>query len=219
MDFIPGFIQGLVRVTISHPFEVIKINSQYYQEKPKYIIKHFINNPFKIYRGVKYNYLIVGIERSIQYKYYEDFKKKYNTYLSGLMISTPLLLITMPVNTIINNLIINNKIIKTGYYKGILPEYCRSVLASTIYLGTYGYLRKDDLSMNNIMYASIISSYLSWSITYPLDTIRTLYQTNKIKDVKISKLWSGISMIYIRTLPSSVCGMLVYEWTREIIYS
>ena len=51
MDFIPGYLQGITRVFISHPFDYIRIYLQ--TNRSSSIIDFFKNHSYKnLYRGV-----------------------------------------------------------------------------------------------------------------------------------------------------------------------
>jgi len=73
-----------------------------------------------------------------------------------------------------------------------------------------------------------IAGITVWTITYPLETLKVEQQVNnnislkKIYNERVKKygffnLWKGILPIYIRTLPSSIIGMVVYEKSRDLI--
>ena len=77
------------------------------------------------------------------------------------------------------------------------------------------------------MINGISTNLISWSLLYPLDTIRVEHQTNNIGLSKtitdkyrtqgLKSFYKGIGLIYIRTIPSASIGMLVYEIVREKI--
>ena len=61
---IPGFTMGVVRATISHPFEIMKLKSQIGNKQSLF------KNLFK---GLHYSILTNGLERGIQFGLYEKF--------------------------------------------------------------------------------------------------------------------------------------------------
>jgi hypothetical protein len=69
MDFIPGFVQGITRVTISYPFDVVKINMQKNKYSNTYdAFKNILkNDPKLLYRGSQFCYKTVPFDRSLQY--------------------------------------------------------------------------------------------------------------------------------------------------------
>jgi hypothetical protein len=73
-----------------------------------------------------------------------------------------------------------------------------------------------------------ITGCLTWSIIFPIDTVKTEYQTTKNITVKniivnrfqkygIKSFYSGIIPVYLRTFPSAFCGMYVYEKSRKLL--
>jgi hypothetical protein len=242
MDFIPGFIQAIVRVTISYPFDTIKIYSQKNGKTPlRNFIRNFKYNRSSFYRGSSIIYISISIERSIQFKYYEYFNKKYNPIISGFLISLPLSLFTIPSQCITNNIILEKENISSNIkyiskyiknngikscYRGYFIELPRYLISTSIYLGIYGNLRKEDDTKLDTIKNTLISSYSSWLFSYPIDLIKTLAQTDinwkhtikeRIKNKGFLCLWNGISPVLIRTAPSSICGMLTYEYVRKLI--
>ncbi len=241
MDFIPGYLQGITRVIISHPFDYIRIHLQ--MNKYKNIRDFFkFNKINNIYKGVQVPLLIVPIDRAIQFKFYEFLNKKnINPFITGGFCGIVSSFINLPSSYIGNNYILqkNNNFklfvkkvfrhdIKNLFF-GYKPELIRSIVASSIYLGVYGNLRnKYGNSVNQSIINGAIAGVTLWTITYPLETIKLEQQTNnninfvdiyknRVKKYGYLNLWKGILPIYIRTLPSSIGGMIVYEKTRKIL--
>ena len=242
MDLIPGFLQGLTRVLISHPFDNVRLHLQ--TNNIETIRDYFKQKSYKhLYRGVTIPLITVPIDRAIQFKIYEVLNKRVNPFISGAVCGIISSIFVLPSNYICNNFILNkeNKTLtqfikttlnKNNYKKltyGFKPELLRSVLGTSIYLGIYGNLRN---RYGNNTSQSIINSSVAgisvWSITYPLETLKVEQQTNnnlglnkiiqnRIKKYGVLNLWKGILPIYIRTLPSSIFGMIVYEKTKSIL--
>lgn len=243
-DYIPGFVQGITRVIISHPFDYVRIHLQTNKVSS---IKDFFNNNtiFSIYRGVQFPLCSVPIERSIQFKIYEMLNKhNVSPFLSGGICGLVTISFTLPSSYIANNYVLYknnfstlfNKIIHNKHnissliYSGLKPEIIRTVSASSIYFGSYGVLRN---KYGNDGYQSAINGAISgwcvWTITYPLETLKIEQQINstntpliqiiknRIKTYGLFNFWKGILPIYIRTIPSSFFGMYAYEITRKLI--
>jgi len=124
-----------------------------------------------------------------------------------------------------------------GLYKGYSIEVPRSALATSVYLGTYGTLRQalSDTDSNVpspwiTTISAIGASWSSWIVVFPLDTVRTLYQVDKHKGQSLAQLtaqryqqmgllsfWRGLTPVLLRTAPSSIAGMIVYESVRQKI--
>lgn len=243
LSFLPGLCQGFVRVLISYPFDYVRIHLQkgLYPTTMSVIVAHNykINS---LYRGLKYPLSIIPIDRAITFKLYEDFNKKYNPLISSFIVSLLTCTYSVPLQSINTNYILNNsnknyikfvtELIATYkanfLFKSYSVEYARLVLGSSIYLGLYGNLR--NITPNEKKYYMInglITNLTTWSILYPLDTIRVIHQSNdkklfntiydKYKLGGIRSFYIGISLVYIRTIPSATIGTFVYETVRTHI--
>lgn len=241
-NLIPGLMQGLTRVSISYPFDVVKVNMQklYFKNSYEAALSILKTDPFKFYRGSSLSYTTIGLERSIQYYYLEKLNKKgYNPYLTGFGMSIFSSLYNIPVQYITTNLaakreknlslskyigeLIKNR---SNIYKGYMIETPKNILGSTLFLGTY-YQVRNTFGENKYLspFYGAISGLNVWFVIFPIDTVRTEYQTTKknIKDIileryknnGIKSFYRGLTPIVIRTIPSASFGMFVYEFFRE----
>jgi solute carrier family 25 carnitine/acylcarnitine transporter 20/29 len=243
---LPGLFQGITRVFISYPADVVKIQMQKQLfTTTKETIKHTIKNDIrKFYRGSSISFVTVGLERSLQYYYLEKINKKYNPYLSGFIVSFASSIYNLPMQYLTTNIALLNKdhnvkqyIKQTTYkdlYKGYFIETPKNVLGSTIYLGTYFKLRSMTENSSLYPYFGGISGTMTWLVIFPIDTIKTEYQTTK--NIKLSNIiysrlnnnkngllegiksfYKGLTPILIRTFPSAFAGMYMYEKVRSFI--
>ncbi len=242
-QLIPGFLQGITRVTISYPFDVIKTNMQklYFKTTKETLSNIVKTDPFKLYRGSSLSYCSVGVERSVQFYLLEKMNKKYNPYINSFIVSIFSSIYNIPVQYLTTNIAISENKVKdigqyiktlyknkTNFYRGYLIEMIRGQLGSTLFMGSYYFLRNNigEQTTFSPIYGGI-SGLIVWSIIFPLDTIRTEYQTeNKtIKKIinerkkNIRNLYRGITPVFIRTIPSASLGMYVYEKSRNYINS
>jgi solute carrier family 25 (mitochondrial carnitine/acylcarnitine transporter), member 20/29 len=245
MDFdykrlLPGLAQGLTRVTISYPFDVIKSNMQkLHFETFRGALTYYKKNPLVLYRGSALSYTTVGIERSLQFYYLEKLNTlKYNTYLSGFIVNLCSSVVTMPAQFITTNLTLKTNQLtlkeyissviknKTNPYRGYGIEMIKTQIGSSIFIGTYYLLRNsfgEKTSMSPIYGA--LSGLSVWCTIFPIDTIKTEYQTTKVSikniittrynNYGIRSFYKGLSPIIFRTIPSSSLGMLAYETVRK----
>jgi solute carrier family 25 carnitine/acylcarnitine transporter 20/29 len=239
---LPGFFQGLTRVTISYPADVVKVQMQKQLFPNTYVtIKHILKNDmFKFYRGSSIAYITISLERSLQFYYLEKIQKKYNPFLSGFIVSVLSSIYNLPMQYLTTNIalikktdnISVNKFIKNtsikSMYKGYFIETPKNILASTIFLGSYMKLRS--MSENKTLYPFFggLSGIMVWLLIYPLDTIKTELQTTMNINIKntiserykkygIKSFYKGITPVLIRTFPSAFMGMYVYEKIRYIL--
>lgn len=242
MDYLPGLCQGISRVLISHPFDYIRIYLQT-NKSPNYLDFFKKNSIYTLYRGVGIPLVTVPVDRAIQFRIYEHLnKKKISPFLSGSLCGMVGIIFTLPSSFICNNYILNKKennltnFTKHRFknprqlYNGFKPEFIRSVLGSTIYLGIYGKMRgKYGNSVKQSTINGAVAGWTVWTVTYPFETIKVEQQLNNRKMYDILKyrilkygifnMWKGIAPVYIRTIPSSMVGMGVYEKVKNIIHN
>ena len=238
-DFIPGYFQGITRVIISYPFDYVRL---FLQTNNLHSYKDFFNKHsfFSLYRGVSLSLFAIPIDRAIQFRNYEYLNSKnINPFISGAICGVISPIYMLPFNYITNKYILDYKktsivhfiknIDASRLYNGFKPELFRNLIGSSVYMGTYGCIRNN--FPNEIKYNILngaVSGITVWTITYPLDTIKVDQQVNnknlydtlyyRIKNYGFLNLWKGILPIYIKTLPSSIGGILVYEQVREFLH-
>lgn len=122
-----------------------------------------------------------------------------------------------------------------GFFFRAYPwEVARSSLSGTIYMGTYGKCRSviGCDTKGKIALAAVTAGWSVWLVQYPYDAIKTVYQTThddtfkkngngivqtarrRIRSHGFTSLYSGIGVVLVRTVPSAVVGMWVYEAIR-----
>ena len=245
--YVPGYLQGLVKITLSYPFDTIKVQMQKGLHPTTISTLHNIlkTDPYKLYRGSMLPYMIIPVERAIYYRYAEKLNAKYNGFASGLIMGAVSSIYYVPMQYATTNAVllsqtnyktnyknIFNLVYKTNIknlYKGFTVELVRSSLTTSIFLGTYMHIR-DTVQPSPMLLAPLLgpfSSTVSWAIVFPLDTIRTEKQTtnqsfmtiinNKLKTYGIRSFYRGLTPIIIRTIPSTSLGMYLYEYSRSFV--
>ena len=200
--FIPGFTMGIVRSIISHPFEMLKLKTQMGQN----------TNIFKnLFSGLHLSILSTSIERGIQFYYFDKFKKTHSTIISSLYSSFISTSITLPYNVVLlkkNILNSDYNISKQTLIKSGSLEYGRNLSGSTIFLYTY-----DTFKQKNIPFqiSGVLSSIIVWSLTYPIDNIKNQIIANNKLVFNPLVLYRGIQYPIIRSFPSAIAGVYVYE--------
>lgn len=206
--FIPGFTMGIVRSTISHPFEMLKLKSQ----------MGINDNIFKnLYKGLHLSIISNSIERGIQFYYFDKFKKNNNIFISSLYSSLISTSISLPYNIILLKKNILKDTIHVGrpiLFKSGMLEYKRNILGSTIFLYSY-----DTFKNNNIPFqiAGVLSSIIVWGITYPIDNIKNQIIAKQKIYYNLLFLYKGIQYPIIRSVPSAVIGLYVYEYLNNYL--
>lgn len=198
---------GITRSIVSHPFEILKIKSQLQ-----------INKKINVFRGLHYSILASGLERGCQFYLYDFFRKKKNdsNLISSFKASALSTFIGIPYNFfIVNKSVVNQKFKFTlnNLSKTIPLEYTRCFFGSSIFLYTY-----NELIENNIpLWASAFGGTTAvWMITYPFDNIRNQIISNNNR-FNLKTIYKGIQYPILRSIPSSIVGMYVYEKVKEYI--
>jgi len=246
LSFLPGYCQGLSKVFTTYPFDVIKTKMQTNSYQTSYeCFRHLIKTDATIFfRGIQVPLILFPIDRAISYKIYESMNNKnINPFFSAFFAGFTSSIMNVPMQYITTNAInmkkenyngifsllknmLNNK---DNIYKGYWIDTSRSIFGSTIFLGTYGNIKKilPDNNQNTIL-SSLISISCTWIITFPLDTIRVEQQINpKEKIITLIKsrymkygffnFYNGLFPVLLRSYPSTTIGMLVYENVKKII--
>lgn len=243
MDFIPGIAQAFTRVCISYPFDIVKVNMQKNDRSLRETVTRLIlKDKNRLYRGLALPLASVSFERALTFKYYEDLNKHFNPALSGAVVSILSTTINTPSQYLSTNIALTDKkhyinlqsyirehMAKNSLLKGFRMELCKNYIGTAVYLGVYGNLRNlsDTNSLPLAFINGSLTSIATWSVIYPIDTIRTLYQTSnnvsykkvitdRIKSRGYLSLWRGIGTMYLKSLPSSGIGMVVYELARRL---
>lgn len=217
-QFLPGFIQGIVRVCISYPFDYIRTNLQ-------------VNKPFHsiqlrdVYKGVAVPLTTVPIDRAIQFYLFETLKQTHSNLYASILTSCATSIYSVPINYLQTRIMLNHT--KQLSYRGYTADFLRGLFSTSIYLSTYGYVREQFKTTSPFFLGSIASTCM-WTVVYPLDTIRVkkqaslaienTYQTI-LKQTSMRELYRGYPLVILRSFPSSGFGMMAYEYTRAYIQS
>jgi len=208
-NFIPGFTMGVVRATISHPFEILKLKSQMGQTES------FYKNLFK---GVHYSIISNSLERGLQFGLFEKFKKNDSNIISSLKSSLISTTLSLPYNIILLKKVILSSaslfLPKNIFYKSIGLEYTRNLSGSVIFLSSYNSLKDNNIP---IIFRAPIASCIVWSITYPIDSYKNIIIANNSQNniFNFNRLYKGIQYPMMRSIPSSIIGFYVYEFMLD----
>lgn len=247
-SFVPGFMQGVTRATVSFPFDVVKVISQTENISITNAFASTIKQqPSLLFRGYPVAALGVGLERSLSFFLFEKLlaqNKEQNKYISAVKTAIPCSLISVPMMSITSNVVamdgrsgsvsshIRNNARTHGmsfFFRAYHWEVARSVAVGTLFMGTYAQLRSVlPESKKSTAVSGVVAGWTAWLVQYPWDTLRTIYQTDKSANVSLKttlttrlqqggvlSLYRGLPVVLLRTVPSSMFGMLVYEWARK----
>ena len=252
---IPGAVQATTGLILSYPFDTIKSKLQKYPANYtsswNCFIKTLKNDGTKgLYRGLPAPLTIMAIKRGFQYDFYERLNKSgYNPYFTGALAGCFGTIIGCPMHYVKINMQITNNLkleyntwdfIKhtyntkgiTPFYKGLKIDCLKEGCFGCLYLGTYGYLR--DRFPPTPFYHFLsggVSSIITWTLLFPLDSLRTNIMTNpnnngivhnfklmiENQNKPITRLWNGLFPVVIRIFPISAISMVTYEYTRQLL--
>jgi hypothetical protein len=204
LNFLPGFMMGITRSVVSHPFEIMKIRSQLGYNQKRSLL-----------HGIHYSIIFNGLERGCQFFLYDLFRgKNESNVVASLKASFLTTAFSLPYNyLLINRSVIGKKTITTpnlGLTYGL--EYSRAFLGSTIFLSVYNHYRD---AMLPLWLSAFIATTVVWLITFPIDNVRNHLITNTA--INYRRIYRGIQYPILRSLPSSLAGMYVYEKTKSYI--
>lgn len=244
LSLIPGYLQGLSKVFTTYPFDVMKIQMQSnkYNNTRECATDLLKNNKKLFFRGISIPLVTFPIERAISYKLYEDLnKKKYNPYISALYGGIVGSVLGVPMQFLTTNAIVSDNYKgvmsflkeqiskKNNIFKGYYLDTGRALLGSTLFLGTYGNIKKilPENEKSTIL-ASLGSISFTWILTFPIDLVRVNFQISKNESVisiinkqynnyGFKSFYRGLTPVLIRSVPSTIIGMLVYEEVKNMI--
>lgn len=231
-DCIVGGTIGISQGIVGHPFDTIKV---IYQNKTS-MNNVCIKNPFGLYRGIKYPIFASFLANLSLFPLYEQIKNKmkvenniiYNknnnsywpSFIGGTiggLLSTPIVFITdlakikkqMNGNIKINYI---NLIKKRG---GPITLY-REGIAYGFYFYTYDKL---NYQYNwDSFWAGGIAGCVTWTVTYPIDVLKTQQMTlnNSLiqcvrLNTKMSDYWRGYIPCILRSFIVNGVSFYIYD--------
>jgi len=122
-----------------------------------------------------------------------------------------------------------------AFFKGVVPSIIMTINPVIQYI-IYEYLKikflhnDGTLSSGNILWISILSKFVTTLVTYPMLTIKTLFQSNEkstsdiikvIEELILNKgikgLFDGLSAKLAQTLINNAITMLSYEKLQNLL--
>ena len=231
VDFISGALSGFSQVLVGHPLDTIKTRLQY--NKP---LTYKFN---KLYRGLKYPLYTSVMVNTLLFKMNNDLNNYTNNYfVSGALTGVGIAFIRNPFelykvkaqnnikqidikknikkNKNIKNIKNNFKNIIKLNYRGIGPTLLREISAKSLFFGSYNTMREKS---DNILLIGGLSGFITWSITYPFDVLKTRIQSNDKLTIKTAlaqkNMWKGYVPCVIRSFIVNSIGFTVYEESKK----
>lgn len=211
-EFYLGLSVGSVQTIIGHPLDTIKTNFQN-NSKTKYCI-------FNLYRGLSYPLTSSAIVNGFLFysnNSINNFTK--NNFVSGFVTGTicsPLINIfeTLKIKEQLNKKQCITKLLK--YSKmGFSATLLRESIGTSIYFGSYNYLKKD----YNAFVSGSIAGASSWLLTYPFDVIKSRLQSGNCKTwveaIKLGNFSNGLLVCLLRSFIVNGFSFSAYEFLKR----
>ena len=211
-DIIAGTAVGVCQIIIGYPIDTIKVLIQNKQQWMGLNLKSY-------YKGYKYPFIGSMTYNMLAFPIYERTihitKSNFiSGFLRGIIISPFVFLIDIGKikNQTGSKLTIKDLYNTKGFYSNLLRES----LASGIYFSSYHYC-KSDLHYS-ILLSGGIAGLATWTLTYPIDVIRTRQIAQNIsitKSIHQRNLWKGYIPCAIRAVLVNSISFYVYEIVKK----
>jgi solute carrier family 25 (mitochondrial carnitine/acylcarnitine transporter), member 20/29 len=211
-SFIAGFLTGSIQTILGHPFDTIKVLMQ----TNKFTGYRYNTNLKGLYKGLSYPLITQSVVVSSLFGVFETAKSHgFDNFTAGGIsgISTGLLLTPIELAKI-KKQIGNKNVIKSikNPMLGIIPTLYREIIGNSIYFGTYYCAKNNDIP---IFISGGIAGVLCWTVSYPLDVIKSRIQSSEcttIKEAIVKKnFFKGLSPCLMRALVINSVGFWCYE--------
>jgi solute carrier family 25 carnitine/acylcarnitine transporter 20/29 len=220
-----GLASGIAQTIIGHPFDTIKTLRQ---NKISTSVRNI--SVIQSFNGVGVSLIQCPPSVFISFVM-NDYFYKYsnNSILSGMLSGLLCSIMLCPTQYIKvrqqTEKIQNKNITITNSLKYVLHSYktlhsvlLREIPAMGIYFSTYKYLKDKDIP---IFIAGASTGILTWTITYPLDTIKSRLQSGACTTLNQSyrqgKLYYGLNYCLMRALVVNGVTFTTYEHVHNYI--
>lgn len=207
-----GISSGFIQTLISYPFDTIKTWNQNKNicKTPKYSIKN-------LYSGIKYPLIQTPLSVGCGFFINENiYNKCNNVYISSFCAGLGNVILFAPLDYYRINLQQQQKPNFYKCYKNFPILITRDIPSSIILLSSYKKFRDNNFY---IPISGGLSGLITWTIIFPLDTIKTRLQANttlKISDViKIGNLYNGYRITCFRAAFVNSIGFYIFELLKK----
>lgn len=236
MHFLYGAISGASGIIVSQPFFIIKSFIQnkegnFNDIKQQYKKRSLYNNIKWFYSGYKSMIIGAGAEKMLVFGTYNGLSKFYNiqkndyykiclaSYFAGIVASFA----STPAEQIANDRRL--QVLKQNYslnhlYQGLGYTMIREKIGFSVYITTFEYLQ-NEYNKNNLLKQTALNGSItciaSWIIVCPIDTLKTLKQSNK--NIVFNDIFSGyrgFKFALMRALPFHTTCLFTYNYLRNL---
>ena len=182
-NFYNGFIAGSAQTIIGHPFDTIKTRLQSGKKSTT-----------KFYKGFFPPFLSGCLQNSFIFATEQKMLEYYSPFVAGCIAGTLSSVIICPTEYIKCNQQVHSmrwqELVRQNIFRGMSTTLLRDSVGFGIYFSAYHWLQKRN---NNPLLNGGVAGVLSWTYSYPIDTVKTRHQTTKESLVDIIKKmdWRG----------------------------
>lgn len=205
-QFINGSIIGFAQVLVGHPFDTLKVNIQN---------KNYKINTSNVIRSISQPLLMSIFNNSLLFGLFNHFKKlEYNNFYSGMLAGGFTSVLTCPLDyrKVQFQYKENPKLELNKLYKGYQYMLPRESIGNGIYF--YTYFKTLEYTENSFISGGL-AGLASWTITFPIDTIKTRKQLNHDWSLKqcinYGSLYNGLFFCLCRAFFANGVGFLLYS--------
>ena len=213
-DIIPAFCVGVTQIAVGHPFDTIKVLIQTNRKWVGLSLKSY-------YRGWKYPLIASTLFNCTVFPVYErSFKYTNNSLLSGCIAGIAVSPAIYFFDTFKIKKQINQKATLSTFKRpmyGLHTTFAREIPAMSAYFGSYFFFKEHGY---NPLISGGLAGLANWTLTYPLDVIRSrqIAQHISIKEaIKMGKLWKGYNICAIRAVIVNAANFWVYEKIKYLL--
>ncbi len=213
-DIISAFGVGISETIIGHPFNTAKVLIQNNKKWYGLPLKQY-------YRGVRYPLMSGTFFNMMVFPIKERTYKYTNSYflsgiIGGLIVSPPMFFVDTFTIKRQTNQNVGLSMFKGA--KGFQMTMSREMVALSLYFGIYHWMR-DDLKYNSLI-AGGAAGLSNWTVSYPLDVIRSrqIAQRITIKEaIKMGNFWKGFPIAATRSVVVNSISFTVFENLKKYI--
>ena len=212
-DYVYGAVSGVFQTIIGHPFDTNKVLLQNG--------KRLRFNHKALMAGIKYPIATSSLICSINFGTYNSLHERdisipISGFLSGVIV-TPLVFVT-DVGKVKKQIGYPIDWVKVAMMKqpGIWSTLWREAFAFSIYFWSFDY-SKNVLGIHPF-FAGAIAGLSNWTLTYPMDVIRSRQlaeDKTMVDSFKDGKLWRGFGICAVRAVLVNSVGFYVYDYMKE----
>ena len=207
-DIISAFAVGINEALIGHPFNTAKVLIQNKKKWWGLPFKHY-------YRGIRYPLMSQTFFNMTVFPIKERTYKYTNSYflsgvIAGIIVSPQMFFVDTFTIKRQTNQNVGLSMFKGS--KGFQSTMAREIVALSTYFGVYHWMR-DDLQYNSLI-AGGTAGLTNWTVSYPLDVIRSrqIAQRITIKEaIKMGNFWKGYPIAASRSVIVNAISFTVFE--------